>query len=66
MTNIYECKRCVENQKFSKDKKIFKGTRKDVRKHLRESHGVKGSSGEGSGHKKLSTNSSLTKNTISP
>lgn len=66
MVKIYECARCAANanSKYSKDKKIFSGTRKDVGKHLREAHGVKGSSGEGSGHKSRSVESSLTKNTI--
>ena len=62
----YECGLCKGriDSKTKKEKK-FVGNRKDVRKHLRESHNIKGATGRNSGgHKGFSIDSDLTKNTI--
>ena len=40
---IYECKVCNERFKNKmKNAERFRGSRQDVRKHLREVHGIKG------------------------
>lgn len=63
MIHIYECKLC-KGFKKSKIKGFdeFKGTRKSVRKHLREVHGINGLQRDYKG-KRMESN--LTKNTSS-
>ncbi len=66
MVKKYECAICKNLAKsLSKKRERFFGTRKDVRKHLREKHNIKGARGRNSGgHKNFGVDSDLTKNTI--
>ncbi len=67
MIKKYECGICksLSESRFSKKRERFFGTRKDVRKHLKDKHKIKGARGRNSGnHKSFKVDSDLTKNTI--
>lgn len=62
---IYECLLCRQlvNNKV-KGQERFRGTRKEVRKHLVEVHNMKGRKNKSGLNKKEFGNSMITKNTI--
>jgi hypothetical protein len=66
MTKIYECEICKRLTKNKvKGHSRVKGTRKDIRKHLREIHGVKGKKNKMGATKKEFGISALTLKTLS-